>query len=103
MLLLWTLLLGAATATLDCTGINGIKPQCRSAEALYKRDVFWVGGHYVNAAIGLLTYDQMYVEKLTPLLGIQKPYPLVLFHGGGISGAVRNFPNIKRLTNADES
>ncbi|PQE21158.1 hypothetical protein CJF31_00010749 [Rutstroemia sp. NJR-2017a BVV2] len=87
MLLLWTLLLGAATATLDCTGINGIKPQCRSAEALYKRDVFWVGGHYVNAAIGLLTYDQMYVEKLTPLLGIQKPYPLVLFHGGGISGA----------------
>ncbi|QSZ29332.1 hypothetical protein DSL72_003846 [Monilinia vaccinii-corymbosi] len=71
----------------DCTGINGIRPICESKESSYKRDVFWVGGRYVNVAIGLLTYDQMYVEKLTPHKGIRKPYPIVLFHGGGVSGA----------------
>ena len=54
----------------------------------YTRDVSWVGGNYVEAAIGLLTYDQMYVEKLVQLGGVKKPYPLVLFHGGGTSGVV---------------
>lgn len=72
----------------DCSGINAIKPQCFSSETAHKRDVFWVGGQYVNAAIGLLTYDQVYVEKLTPGKGVKKPYPVVLFHGGGVSGAV---------------
>ncbi|KAB8291619.1 hypothetical protein EYC80_006419 [Monilinia laxa] len=94
MFFAWLLVIGLATVSsahssdeLDCTGINGIRPQCESKESSYKRDVFWVGGHYVNDAIGLLTYDQMYVEKLTPHKGIKKPYPLVLFHGGGVSGA----------------
>ncbi|TGO22275.1 hypothetical protein BPAE_0175g00190 [Botrytis paeoniae] len=94
MFFLWSLVIGLATVSsakssddLDCTGINGIRPQCESQETSYKRDVFWVGGHYVNAAIGLLTYDQAYVEKLTPHKGIKKPYPVVLFHGGGVSGA----------------
>ncbi|ESZ97760.1 hypothetical protein SBOR_1842 [Sclerotinia borealis F-4128] len=95
MFFLWSLVIGLATVSsahlfgddLDCTGINGIRPQCESKESYYQRDVFWVGGHYVNAAIGLLTYDQMYVEKLTPHKGIKKPYPVVLFHGGGVSGA----------------
>ncbi len=72
----------------DCSGINGIKPECNSKESAYQRDVFWVGGKYVNAAIGLLTYDQMYVEKLTPQKGVKKPYPVVFFHGGGVSGGV---------------
>lgn len=80
--------LAIAVSAIDCSGINGIKPQCRSSETAYKRDVFWVGGKYVNAAIGLLTYDQIYVEKLTPVRGVNQPYPVVLFHGGGISGAV---------------
>ncbi|CAD6445112.1 95f3bf77-9847-4956-b62c-04ac4d009df1 [Sclerotinia trifoliorum] len=94
MFFLWSVIIGLATVSsarssndLDCTGINGIKPQCKSKESSYQRDVFWVGGRYVNAAIGLLTYDQMYVEKLTPQKGIEKLHPVVLFHGGGVSGA----------------
>lgn len=86
MFFLWSLVIGLAAAssarssdTLDCTGINGIRPQCEFNESSYKRDVFWVGGHYVNAAIGLLTYDQMYVEKMTPNKGrYQKAIPLGL-------------------------
>lgn len=89
----WLLLLLTCTTKVitvtDCTGINGISPQCDSPEAFHKRDVFWVGGQYVEDAVqGLLTYDQMYVEKLTPLGGVNQTYPLVFFHGGGISGAV---------------
>ncbi|KAL3424965.1 hypothetical protein PVAG01_04246 [Phlyctema vagabunda] len=72
----------------DCTGINAVSPRCFSTETFYKRDVFWVGGKYVAAAIGTLTYDQLYVEKLTPLSPVRQPYPVVLFHGGGSSGAV---------------
>jgi hypothetical protein len=75
--------LAGATSAVDCTGINAVKPQCNSAETAYKRDVFFIGGKYVNAAIGLLTYDQMYVEKLTPSNGVKQPYPIVFFHGGG--------------------
>lgn len=91
MLLIWTFLaygLASIANAIDCTGVNAIRPQCASTESGYKRDVFRVGGKYVNAAIGLLTYDQIYVEKLTPLKPVKKPYPLVLFHGGGVSGAV---------------
>jgi hypothetical protein len=75
-------------AKLDCSGLNGIKPACVSPESYYRRDVFWVGGHYVAEALGLMTYDQMYVEKLTGLGGAWQKFPIVLFHGGGVSGAV---------------
>jgi hypothetical protein len=91
----WAILvcgIASCASALNCTGINAIKPQCLSSESAYTRDVFWIGGHYVETALGLETYDQMYVEKLTPLHGVQKPYPLVLFHGGGISRAVSFFP-----------
>jgi hypothetical protein len=96
---LWALLFvgfAAVARATDCSGINAIKPQCKSSESSYTRDVFWIGGKYVNAAIGLLTYDQMYVEKLTPSKGVKKPFPLVLFHGGGISGAVSRMAKIKQ-------
>jgi len=109
MFFLWSLVVGLATVSsakysddLDCTGINGIRPQCESQESSYKRDVFWVGGHYVNAAIGLLTYDQAYVEKLTPSKGIKKPYPVVLFHGGGVSGAVCRVQSHQKLSSTDQ-
>lgn len=85
---LWALLvlaLAVAAHGTDCSGINMIKLECKSSEEGYKHDVFWVGGRYVNAAIELLTFDQMYFEKLTPLKGVKKPYPIVLFHGGGVS------------------
>ncbi|RDW59612.1 hypothetical protein BP6252_12699 [Coleophoma cylindrospora] len=72
----------------NCVGINAVSPKCSSSESFYKRDVFWVGGEYTAAAIGTLTYGQVYVEKLTPLGGIRQPWPVVLFHGGGSSGAI---------------
>jgi hypothetical protein len=93
MLPLWISLLCAATVIIadqiDCAGLNGIKPQCASPEAGHKRDVFWLGaGQYASSEFGAISYDQVYVEKLTPLEGATQPFPLVFFHGGGISGAV---------------
>lgn len=81
----------STNSTVDCTGINAIKPACGSNESLYRRDFFYIGGSYVydNSSLGVLTEDQMYVEKLTPSSGVTQPNPLVFFHGGGVSGAVR--------------
>ncbi|GME65273.1 hypothetical protein GTA08_BOTSDO11924 [Neofusicoccum parvum] len=68
-----------ATAT-DCVGINAISPNCPSNESLHYRDFFYVGGRYVNTSVGTLTYDQVYVEKLTPAAGVTKQNPIVFFH-----------------------
>ncbi|KAG9951431.1 alpha/beta-hydrolase, partial [Aureobasidium melanogenum] len=76
----------AALATADCIGINAIAPGCASREALHTRDFFYIGGRYVAGAAGNLTYDQLYVEKLTPATGVKQSKPVVLFHGGGTSG-----------------
>jgi hypothetical protein len=77
--------------TVDCTGVNAIKPACASNESAYKRDYFYVGGDYVysNTSSGVLMVNQIYVEKLTPVDGVTKEYPVVLFHGGGTTGVVR--------------
>ena len=32
--------------------------------------------------------NDQYVEELTPAGGVKHPYPIVFFHGGGVSGAV---------------
>ena len=79
-----------SNATVDCVGINAIKPACASNEALFQRDFFYIGGSYVyNNSSGILTEDQIYVEKLTPASGVTQSVPLVFFHGGAVSGAVR--------------
>ena len=75
----------AAASTRDCSGVNGLRPQCRPVEALHHREVFHVGGHYDEKSA---LVDKLYVEKLTPSKRVSKPYPLVFFHGGGYSGAV---------------
>ncbi|KAG9531197.1 alpha/beta-hydrolase, partial [Aureobasidium melanogenum] len=79
-------LAGVALAATDCIGINAIAPGCASREALHTRDFFYIGGRYVAGAAGNLTYDQLYVEKLTPANGVKQSKPIVLFHGGGTSG-----------------
>ena len=78
-----------AASTTDCTAVNAIAPGCTSQESLHYRDCFYVGGRYVASASGNLTYDQLYVEKLTPANGVNQSHPVVLFHGGGTSGVVR--------------
>ncbi|KAF2145320.1 uncharacterized protein K452DRAFT_264232 [Aplosporella prunicola CBS 121167] len=72
--------------TTSCEGINAIAPGCKSNESLHYRDFFYIGGRYVDSAAGNLTYDQIYVEKLTPAAGVTQPKPMVFFHGGGTSG-----------------
>lgn len=74
-------------ADVDCTGVNAININCKSSEAPYHRDQFYVGGRSLNATTGTLTVDQLYVEKLTPLCDKHKPNPLVFIHGGGIAGS----------------
>ncbi|KAI0170208.1 Alpha/Beta hydrolase protein [Pestalotiopsis sp. NC0098] len=74
-------------AEVDCTGVNAININCKSSEASYHRDHFYVGGRSLNATTGTLTVDQLYVEKLTPTGDSLKPNPLVFTHGGGIAGS----------------
>lgn len=78
----------AVVRGLDCTGINSIKRKCESPESGHSRDVFCVGSNYVETDIRLLTYNSIYVEKLTSIGGATQPFPLVFFHESGISGAV---------------
>lgn len=68
----------------DCVGIHAISPKCSSNEAPYYRDFFYIGGHYENSDLGNLTYDQIYVEKLTPVGGMSQTKPIIFFHGGGM-------------------
>ncbi|KAF2087650.1 alpha/beta-hydrolase [Saccharata proteae CBS 121410] len=76
-----------SSTTSDCIGVNAIAPSCRSNETLHRRDFFYVGGHYVSdSSVGNLTYGQLYVEKLTPALGVNQTKPIVFFHGGGATG-----------------
>jgi pimeloyl-ACP methyl ester carboxylesterase len=77
------------TATLDCTGINAINPNCNSTESSYKRDVFFVGGDYVPYSTTYIRTGQLYVEKLTPVsCDAKKFYPLVFISAGVPSGSV---------------
>ena len=59
-----------------------------TSEALHRRNVFYIGGQYVFSAAnnGTIAANQMYVEQLTPEKAVTKPYPLVFFHGGGLTG-----------------
>ncbi|KAF4546065.1 Alpha beta-hydrolase [Lasiodiplodia theobromae] len=87
-LLSGSVLLGSSLAagTSNCEGVNAISPACKSNESLHYRDFFYVGGRYVNTSSGNLTFDQIYVEKLTPAAGVKQPNPMVFFHGGGATG-----------------
>lgn len=59
-------------------------------EAPHRRKIFYAGGEYKLSGTGPnhVLVDQLYVEQLTPLGEKQQPYPLVFYHGGGISGTV---------------
>jgi len=84
-------LIDAAPPTVtDCIGLNAVNPSCRPSETACYREFFYIGGHYIPypALAGHLVSDQLYVEKLIPNAGIKQPYPLVLFHGGGLAGNV---------------
>lgn len=48
--------------------------------------VFHVGGAYVKSPTGPVMQGAMYVEHWRPAKGLQ-PYPVVFFHGAGMTGA----------------
>lgn len=80
----------AAVYGADCVGINAIRPECKSAEIPYYRDVFFVGGEYLpySNISQSIPSDQIYVEKLTPLGGANQTHPLVFISAGIPSSAV---------------
>jgi pimeloyl-ACP methyl ester carboxylesterase len=50
-----------------------------------KQGYFFVGGQYYTAPDGQFMKDQMYVEYQIPE-HVTHPYPIVLVHGGGLTG-----------------
>lgn len=63
-----------------------------SRERSYIRDYFYVGGHYADDVGGQHVFkDQMYVERLLPTNGTEKPHPIVLVHGQAQTGTVGRF------------
>jgi pimeloyl-ACP methyl ester carboxylesterase len=50
-----------------------------------KQGYFFVGGQYYTAPDGQFMKDQMYVEYQIPK-HVTHPYPIVLVHGGGLTG-----------------
>ncbi|KAH7411492.1 Alpha/Beta hydrolase protein [Cadophora sp. MPI-SDFR-AT-0126] len=55
-------------------------------ETPHHRSYFYVGGDYLTTSSGHILTDQMYVEKLTPVSGCTKPYPIIFIHGGAQTG-----------------
>ena len=72
----------------DCYGVKAISPKCSSQESAYHRDVFYIGGGYVDSGIPgqQIWSDQLYVEKLTPIKNATKPYPMVFVSAGVNTG-----------------
>lgn len=74
-----------------------------SQENLVSREYFYAGGGYIDDGSGTGQHvftGQMYVEKLSPAIGIPKTYPLVFIHGQAqtstvMLGAIR--PKLLRL------
>ncbi|KAK8233177.1 hypothetical protein HDK77DRAFT_499853 [Phyllosticta capitalensis] len=71
----------------QCDGVNALSPSCQSRESLHYRDFFYIGGRYTKGdsgpTTGTVLVDQVYVEKLTPALGVRQPRPVIFVHPGG--------------------
>lgn len=68
-----------------------------SPESAYVRDYFMAGGSYTDDGTGEGTHafqGQMYVERLAPVSGANRSYPLVFVHGTGQTGTVRSIIHI---------
>jgi pimeloyl-ACP methyl ester carboxylesterase len=78
---LWTLVLAVAPAV-PAAAQEG---QGNALVALRDQGYFFVGGQYYTAPDGQFIKDQMYVEYQIPK-NLRHPYPIVLVHGGGLTG-----------------
>ena len=62
-----------------------------TTETPYNRSYFYVGGKYVDAESDdgqRIFTGQMYVEQLTPIDGVKRPWPIVFIQGAGQIGTV---------------
>ena len=50
------------------------------------QDWFYVGGHYIDTPKGQVLTGSMYTQVFTPVK-VTHPYPIILIHGGGGTGA----------------
>jgi pimeloyl-ACP methyl ester carboxylesterase len=71
----------AAIVALSLMAAHGQKPL-----VLAQDSYFFVGGQYIKAPDGDIMVGQMYVRALIPA-SVTKPYPIVMIHGFGQSGA----------------
>ncbi len=60
--------------------------QIAITEARHTRKFLYVGGDYNHTTSGTILQNQVYVEQLTPAGGISQKLPIVLLHGGDLSG-----------------
>lgn len=80
--------LASHAATQNSSGLQLGNTQQPLVDAAYTRRVFYVGGDYNTTNSGTVLRDKIYIEQLTPAAGKTKPYPLIMLHGGDISGSV---------------
>ncbi len=72
-------LLGALSLLLAATAYAAGRPAVT-------QDWFYVGGHYIDTPGGQVLTGQMYTQVFTPAK-VTHPYPIILIHGGGGTGA----------------
>ena len=72
-----------------------------TSETYYQRNVFYAGGEYTFAPSinDTILVNQIYVEQLIPLGGRKYKYPIVFFHGYGVSGTVSRSLHTKGWAN----
>ena len=57
-----------------------------AARPIVTQDWFYVGGHYIETPKGQVLTGSMYTQVFTPVK-VTHPYPIILIHGGGGTGA----------------
>jgi pimeloyl-ACP methyl ester carboxylesterase len=67
-------------------GNNMLPPDRRAPISLAKSGVFYIGGRYDDTHPNRHIVGQMYVEYQVPAQ-VTKPYPMLIVHGGGQTGA----------------
>lgn len=71
------------------------KVESTPAESPSHRSYFYVGGQYMDDGKGENQHvmaGQIYVEKLIPIDGVRRRWPLIFIHGAGQTGTVSPIP-----------
>lgn len=78
----------AATVLPSISPGQGAAAEIVRPDAAYTRRVFYLGGDYYKTATGTVLQNQIYIEQLTPAAGKTQSHPIIMLHGGDISGIV---------------